>query len=135
MASLLSGAAGQRGSCRPLVVWQRRALSLPPAAATSAGGDPNLAVQLAIRRKEGTAPAVPEVGLGSRLSNQLPRATLDREISEMGCRRALRHDESLREWIFRTTLDCGQMGCTSVRLKPNRSPTRKVIDCRPPDAA
>jgi hypothetical protein len=29
-------------------------------------------------------------------------------------RRALRHDESLREWIFRTTLDCGQMGCTSV---------------------
>ncbi len=84
MASLLSGAAGQRGSCGPLVVWQRRALSLPPAAATSAGGDPNLAVQLAIRRKEGTAPAVPEVGLGSRPSNQLLRATLDREISEMG---------------------------------------------------
>ena len=50
-------------------------------------------------------------------------------------RRALRHDKSLREWIFPTTLDCGQMGCTSVRLKPNPSPTRRVIDCWPPDAA
>ena len=49
-------------------------------------------------------------------------------------RRALRQDESLREWIFHTTLNCGQMGCTSVRLKPNPSPTRGMVDCWPPGA-
>jgi hypothetical protein len=48
-------------------------------------------------------------------------------------RRALRRDESLREWIFYTTLDCGQMGCTSVRLKPNPPPTREAVDCWPPE--
>jgi hypothetical protein len=48
-------------------------------------------------------------------------------------RRALRHDNGFREWIFRSTLDCGQMGCTSVRLKPNPSPTRDAVDCWPPD--
>lgn len=47
-------------------------------------------------------------------------------------RRALRHDEKFREWIFRTTLDCRQMGCTSVRLKSNPFPTRKAVDCRSP---
>ena len=43
-------------------------------------------------------------------------------------RRALRHDESLRRWIYHTTLDCRQMGSTSVKLKPNPSPMRKAID-------
>ena len=47
-------------------------------------------------------------------------------------RRALRHDEAFRQWILRTTLDCEQMGCTSVRLKPNPSPTRDSVDCWPP---
>jgi hypothetical protein len=47
-------------------------------------------------------------------------------------RRALRQDESLREWIFHSTVDCGQMGCTSVRLEPNPSPTRDAVDCWPP---
>jgi hypothetical protein len=47
-------------------------------------------------------------------------------------RRALRHDEGFREWIFRSTLDCRQMGCTSVRLKPNPNPTRESVDCWPP---
>ena len=46
-------------------------------------------------------------------------------------RRALRHDESLRQWILRTTRDCRQMGCTSVRLRPNPSPTRDAVDCWP----
>jgi hypothetical protein len=49
-------------------------------------------------------------------------------------RRALRQDESLCEWISHTTLNCGQMGCTSVRLKPNPSPTREMVDCWPPGA-
>src|SRR3974390_219033 len=44
-------------------------------------------------------------------------------------RRALRHDDGFREWIFRSPLDCSQMGRASVRLKPNPSPTRKAVDC------
>jgi hypothetical protein len=48
-------------------------------------------------------------------------------------RRALRHDDTFRQWILHTTLDCGQMGCTSVRLKANPSPTRAEIDCWPPE--
>jgi len=48
-------------------------------------------------------------------------------------RRALRHDEDFRRWILRTTLDCGQNGSTSVRLKPNPSPTRESVDCWPPE--
>lgn len=47
-------------------------------------------------------------------------------------RRALRNDESLRKWIFHSTLDCSQMGSTTVRMRPNRSPSRKMIDCWPP---
>jgi hypothetical protein len=43
-------------------------------------------------------------------------------------RRALRHDESLRRWIYYTTVDCSDMGATSVRLKPNPSPTKKAAD-------
>jgi hypothetical protein len=35
-------------------------------------------------------------------------------------RRALRHDESLREWICHTTLDCRQMGSTSVKPRMSR---------------
>jgi hypothetical protein len=49
-------------------------------------------------------------------------------------RRALRQDDVFRQWILRTTLDCGQMGCTSVRLKPNPSPTRDSVDCWPPES-
>jgi len=44
-------------------------------------------------------------------------------------RRALRHDKSLREGIRYTTLDCRQMGCTSIKLKPNPKPTREQLDC------
>jgi hypothetical protein len=44
-------------------------------------------------------------------------------------RRALRQDRSFRQWIKHTTLDCRQMGCTSIRLKPNPNPTRKQLDC------
>jgi hypothetical protein len=46
-------------------------------------------------------------------------------------RRALRHDKSLRRWIFHTSLDCSDMGCTSVNLKPNSVSVRKEIDCLP----
>jgi hypothetical protein len=44
-------------------------------------------------------------------------------------RQALRHDQSLRQWIKHTTLDCRQMGSTSIRLKANPNPTRKEFDC------
>jgi hypothetical protein len=44
-------------------------------------------------------------------------------------RRALRHDKSLRQWIRYTTLDCRQMGYTSIRLKTNPEPARKQLDC------
>jgi hypothetical protein len=44
-------------------------------------------------------------------------------------RRALRQDRSYRQWIKHTTLDCRQMGSTSIRLKPNSNPTRKQLDC------
>ena len=44
-------------------------------------------------------------------------------------RRVLRHDKSLRQWIRYTTLDCRQMGCTSIKLKVNPKPTRKKLDC------
>ena len=49
-------------------------------------------------------------------------------------RRALRHDVALRKWIYHTTLECGEMGSTWVKLKPNPSPTRKEIDIRFDDA-
>jgi hypothetical protein len=44
-------------------------------------------------------------------------------------RQALRRDQSLRKWIKYTTLDCREMGCTSIRLKTNSNPTRKQLDC------
>jgi hypothetical protein len=44
-------------------------------------------------------------------------------------RRALRHDQSFRPWIRHTTLDCSEMGCTSIRLKANPNPTRLKLDC------
>jgi hypothetical protein len=44
-------------------------------------------------------------------------------------RRAMRENKSLRRWIYHTTLDCSDMGCTSVNLKRNPSPKRKKIDC------
>jgi hypothetical protein len=35
-------------------------------------------------------------------------------------RRALRWDQSFRQWIKHTTLDCRQMGSTSIRLGQSR---------------
>ena|ERR1039458_6393769 len=43
-------------------------------------------------------------------------------------RRALRHDENLRQWIKHTTLDCSHDGSTTVKLKSNPTPTRTVLD-------
>ena len=43
-------------------------------------------------------------------------------------REALRRDESLRQWIFYTTVDRRQMGSTTVRLKPNPNPSRRQMD-------
>ena len=43
--------------------------------------------------------------------------------------RALRNDQSLRQRIKHTTLDCRQMGSTSIGLKRNSHPTRKQLDC------
>jgi hypothetical protein len=43
-------------------------------------------------------------------------------------RRALRGDNELRQWIKHTTLDCSDMGATSIKLKPNLAPTRSELD-------
>ena len=43
-------------------------------------------------------------------------------------RHALRHDQSFRRWIYHTTLSSEDMGVTSVRLKPNRTPSRIAFD-------
>lgn len=43
-------------------------------------------------------------------------------------RRVLRHDLELRKWILHTTLDCGYPGCTTIRLKFNKNPTRTSPD-------
>jgi len=43
-------------------------------------------------------------------------------------RRALRHDAELRRWILHTTLDCEHPGCTTVRLRPNGTPSRAWLD-------
>src|SRR5579863_2727237 len=43
-------------------------------------------------------------------------------------RSALRHDKDLRQWIHHSTLNCEDMGVTSVRLKPNRMPSRTALD-------
>jgi hypothetical protein len=43
-------------------------------------------------------------------------------------RRSLRHETQLRQWIKYTTLDCGEWGATSVKLKLNRAPTRTQLD-------
>jgi len=42
----------------------------------------------------------------------------------------LRHNESLRQWIKYTTLDCGHDGSTTVALKKNANPMR-VSDLGP----
>lgn len=43
-------------------------------------------------------------------------------------RHALRHSKELRRWIHYTTLNCEDMGVTSVRLKLNRAPSRAFLD-------
>jgi hypothetical protein len=43
-------------------------------------------------------------------------------------RDALRRDKSLRTWIYHMTLNCGEMGVTWVRLKPNPDPSRSALD-------
>jgi hypothetical protein len=43
-------------------------------------------------------------------------------------RSALRHDKRLRSWICHTTLNCGDMGVTWVKLKRNPTPSRSVLD-------
>jgi hypothetical protein len=40
----------------------------------------------------------------------------------------LRNDPTLRKWIKYTTLDCSDMGMTSVKLKSNPAPTRTQFD-------
>jgi hypothetical protein len=43
-------------------------------------------------------------------------------------RHALRHDKSLRTWIYHTTLNCEDMGVTRVRLKRNPTASRSALD-------
>ena len=49
----------------------------------------------------------------------------------LAIRRQLRRGRALRQWIKYTTLDCGDWGATTVRLKTNPSPTRTKIDFGP----
>lgn len=43
-------------------------------------------------------------------------------------RHTLRHDKSLWRWIHHPTLNCEDMGVTSVRLKRNPAPSRTGLD-------
>jgi hypothetical protein len=43
-------------------------------------------------------------------------------------RHALRHDKALRAWIQHTTLFCGLPGSSTIKMKPNRCPTRTELD-------
>jgi hypothetical protein len=43
-------------------------------------------------------------------------------------RRELRRNTALRRFIKHTTLDCSDWGATTVKLKANRSPTRRELD-------
>src|ERR1700692_1584813 len=43
-------------------------------------------------------------------------------------RRELRSNKDLRRWIKYTTLDCGDWGATTVKLKANPNPTRTALD-------
>jgi hypothetical protein len=43
-------------------------------------------------------------------------------------RRELRSNEGLRRWVKYTTLDCGDWGSTTVKLKANPKPTRTDLD-------
>jgi hypothetical protein len=43
-------------------------------------------------------------------------------------RSELRNDKSLRKWIYYTTLDCSRDGSTTVRIKPNKSPSRSKFE-------
>lgn len=43
-------------------------------------------------------------------------------------RAAIRGNAALKPWVKISTLDCGKLGATSVRLKPNPAPTRTAIE-------
>ncbi|HTC06370.1 MAG TPA: hypothetical protein VK749_23400 [Xanthobacteraceae bacterium] len=43
-------------------------------------------------------------------------------------RRELRSNKDLRRWIKYTTLDCGDWGATTVKLRANPNPTRNGLD-------
>ena len=43
-------------------------------------------------------------------------------------RSTLKNDDTLRQWIFPSTIDRGNSGSTIVRLKPNPSPSRTAFD-------
>jgi hypothetical protein len=43
-------------------------------------------------------------------------------------RHALRQGMELRQWVKYTTLECGQRGSTSIKLKSNPAPTRTQFD-------
>jgi len=43
-------------------------------------------------------------------------------------RRKLPSNKDLRRWVKYTTLDCGDWGATTVKLKTNPNPTRTALD-------
>jgi hypothetical protein len=43
-------------------------------------------------------------------------------------RRALRGDPELRQWIYPSTIERADSGLTSIRLKPNRAPSRTALE-------
>jgi hypothetical protein len=46
----------------------------------------------------------------------------------LNIRSALRHSRALRQWIKVSTLDCSDLGVTSIKLKRNPRPTRLALD-------
>jgi len=46
----------------------------------------------------------------------------------LAIRRLLRRNRQVRQWIKYSTLDCRRWGATTVKLKPNPSPTRAALD-------
>lgn len=60
----------------------------------------------------------------------IPRGFFNTNTGYFGrrVRRQLRHNRVLRQWIKYTTLDCGDWGATTVKLKSNAHPSRRDID-------
>jgi hypothetical protein len=60
----------------------------------------------------------------------LPRGFYNTNTGYFGrcVRVAIRPNAALKPWVKTSTLDCGEWGSTTVKLKPNPNPTRTQIE-------